>query len=100
MLRGHYRPGTFLAFQGGAHWILRRVRASSEYTELASPAPGAWALALWQAYDPANKVDLHATAVAVAGGGLYFVDPIPAACGRARRTAGTDGRHAARPACS
>lgn len=53
------------------------MRPSSEYTELASPTPGAWALALWQAYDPANKVDLHTTAVAVAGSGLYFVDPIP-----------------------
>ncbi len=53
------------------------MRPASEYTELASPAPGAWALALWQAYDPANKVDLHATAVAVTGSGLYFVDPIP-----------------------
>ncbi len=53
------------------------MRAASEYTELASPVPGGWALALWQAYDPANKVDLHATAVAVAGRGLYFVDPIP-----------------------
>ena len=53
------------------------MRAASEYTELAGPTPGAWALALWQAYDPANKVDLHATAVAVAGSGLYFVDPIP-----------------------
>ena len=53
------------------------VRAASEYAELSSPAPGAWALALWQAYDPANKVDLHATAVAVTDAGLYFVDPIP-----------------------
>ncbi len=54
------------------------VRAASEYAELPSPAPGAsWALALWQAYDPASKVDLHATAVAVEGVGLYFVDPIP-----------------------
>lgn len=32
---------------------------------------------MWQAYDPANKVNLHATAVAVAGVGLFFVDPIP-----------------------
>ncbi len=54
-----------------------RVRAASEYTELASPTPGAWALALWQAHDPANRVDLHATAVAVPESGLYFVDPIP-----------------------
>ncbi len=53
------------------------MRPASEYTELASPVPGAWALALWQAYDPANKVDLHAIAVAVTGSGLYFVDPIP-----------------------
>ncbi len=53
------------------------MRPASEYTELASPSPGAWALALWQEYDPASKVDLHATAVAVAGSGLFFVDPIP-----------------------
>ena len=53
------------------------MRPASEYTELASPASGAWALALWQEYDPASKVDLHATAVAVAGSGLFFVDPIP-----------------------
>ena len=53
------------------------MRPASEYTELAGPTPGAWALALWQAYDPANKVDLQAAAVAVAGSGLYFVDPIP-----------------------
>ena len=53
------------------------MRPAAEYIELAGPASGTWALALWQAYDPASKVDLHATAVAVAGGGLYFVDPIP-----------------------
>ena len=34
----------------------------------------------WQAYDPASKVDLHASAVAMAGR-LYFVDPIPLAEG-------------------
>ena len=53
------------------------MRAAAEYTAVSSPVPGAWALALWQAYDPASKVDLHATAVAVAGRGLFFVDPIP-----------------------
>lgn len=30
----------------------------------------------WEAYDPASKVDLSASAIAAAGG-LYFVDPIP-----------------------
>lgn len=50
---------------------------AEEYTAVPAPAPGAWALALWQAYDPACKVHLHATAVAVAGRGLFFVDPIP-----------------------
>ena len=61
----------------GARRILPDVRPASEYTELASPTPGAWALALWRAYDAASKVDLHATAVAVPRSGLYFVDPIP-----------------------
>lgn len=50
---------------------------AAEYTAIPAPVPGAWALALWQAYDPANRVNLHATAVAVDGGGLFFVDPIP-----------------------
>ena len=53
------------------------MRPASEYTELASPVRGGWALTLWQAYDAASKVELHATAVAVARSGLYFVDPIP-----------------------
>ncbi len=53
------------------------MRPAAEYLALPAPTPGAWALALWQAYDPASKVNLHATAVAVAGGGLFFVDPIP-----------------------
>ena len=53
------------------------VRPAAEYTAIPSPAPGTWALALWQAYDPASKVNLHATAVAVPRSGLYFVDPIP-----------------------
>ena len=52
------------------------VRPAIEYTAVPAPAPGAWALALWQMYDPANKVNLHATAVAVEGAGLFFVDPI------------------------
>lgn len=30
----------------------------------------------WEAYDPASKVDLSASAI-VSAGGLYFVDPIP-----------------------
>ncbi len=65
-----------LAFQEAAPDFIG-VRPASEYTELASPSPGAWALALWQEYDAASKVDLHATTVAVAGSGLFFVDPIP-----------------------
>ncbi len=65
-----------LAFQARAR-DFAPVRAASEYAELVSPAPGAWALALWQAYSPASKVDLHVTAAAVSGSGMYFVDPIP-----------------------
>lgn len=31
----------------------------------------------WSAFDPAVKVDLHAHALATAGGQLFFIDPIP-----------------------
>ncbi len=45
------------------------MRAAPEYADLGG------GLFCWQAYDPASKVDLHASAVAV-DGQLYFVDPI------------------------
>ena len=48
------------------------MRPAPEYADLGG------GLFCWQAYDPASKVDLHASAVAV-DGKLFFVDPIPLA---------------------
>ena len=49
------------------------MRPAPEYADLGG------GLFCWQAYDPASKVDLHASAVAAEGGQLFFVDPIPLA---------------------
>ncbi len=49
------------------------MRAAPEYADLGG------GLFCWQAYDPASKVDLHASAVALDDGRLFFVDPIPLA---------------------
>ena len=46
------------------------MRASPEYAGLGG------GLFCWQAYDPASKVDLHASALAV-DARLFFIDPIP-----------------------
>lgn len=56
------------------------MRPAPEYQELASPGhSGAWRLACWEAFDAASKVDLHACALTLADGRLFFVDPIPLA---------------------
>ena len=56
------------------------VRAAPEYQELDCPdRSSAWSLACWEAFDAASKVDLHACALALADGCLFFVDPIPLA---------------------
>ena len=49
---------------------------ASEYADLTGP--GAWTAYRWEAYDPASKVDLCASALQV-DGRLYFVDPFPLA---------------------
>ena len=49
---------------------------AAEYADLTGP--GTWAAYRWEAYDPASKVDLGASALAV-DGRLYFVDPFPLA---------------------
>ena len=49
------------------------MRPAPEYADLGG------GLFCWQAYDPASKVDLHASAVATGDGRLFFVDPIPLA---------------------
>ena len=46
------------------------MKPAPEYDDLGG------GLCCWESYDPANKVDLHASAVR-AGGGLFFIDPIP-----------------------
>lgn len=50
------------------------MRPASEYANLTGP--GAWTVYRWEAYDPASKVDLCASALSVHGR-LFFVDPIP-----------------------
>ena len=56
------------------------MRPAPEYQELACPdGSGDWTLACWEAYDSASKVDLHACALRLADGRLFFVDPIPLA---------------------
>ena len=50
--------------------------AASEYADLTGP--GSWRAYRWEAYDPASKVDLSASALRV-GGRIYFVDPFPLA---------------------
>ena len=74
--------------------------AADEYADLTGP--GAWAAYRWEAFDAASRVDLAASAVAVAGR-LFFVDPIPLArAALAELTAGhlpagivvTNGNHA------
>ncbi len=49
-----------------------------EYDLLPLDATGDAALACWQAYDPANKVELQSAALRV-GERLFFIDPIPLA---------------------
>ena len=50
--------------------------SASEYADLTGP--GSRMLYRWEAYDPASKVDLSASALAWEGR-LYFVDPFPLA---------------------
>ncbi len=52
------------------------MHAASEYADLTGP--GAWTAYQWETYDPASRVDLSASALAVEGR-LFFVDPIPLA---------------------
>ena len=49
---------------------------ASEYAVLIGP--GAWTAYRWEAYDPACKVDLSASALGV-DGKIVFIDPIPLA---------------------
>ena len=53
------------------------MSTADEYADLTGPG-GAWTLFRWEAYDPANRVDLCASALAV-DDRLFFVDPIPLA---------------------
>ena len=46
------------------------MKPASDYADLGG------GLACWEAYDPANKVDLYGSAVRV-GRRLFFIDPIP-----------------------
>lgn len=49
---------------------------ADEYADLTGP--GVWTAYRWEAFDPASRVDLCASALGV-NGRLYFVDPIPLA---------------------
>ncbi len=56
------------------------MRPAPDYQLLPSPdGSGAWSLACWEAYDRRSRVDLHACALTLADGRLFFVDPIPLA---------------------
>ncbi len=56
------------------------MRAAPESQELECPdGSGDWTLACWEAYDAASKVDLHACALTLADGRMFFIDPIPLA---------------------
>ena len=82
------------------------MRPAPEFQALDCPdGSGDWTLACWEAYDSASKVDLHACALTLRTGKMFFVDPIPLtadameqllfACNR--RPAGvilTNGNHA------
>ena len=54
------------------------MRPAPEYQQLESPdLSGDWTLSCWEAYDNASRVDLHACALTVLKGEMFFVDPIP-----------------------
>ena len=54
------------------------MRPAPEFQDLDCPdGSGDWTLACWEAYDAASKVDLHACALTLRDGRVFFVDPIP-----------------------
>ncbi len=56
------------------------MRPAPEYQELECPdGSGDWTLSCWEAYDAASKVDLHACALTLRDGRMFFLDPIPLA---------------------
>ena len=56
------------------------MRPAPEFQAFDCPdGSGDWTLATWEAYDAASKVDLHACALTLADGRLFFIDPIPLA---------------------